>query len=113
MKFNFNWKTIFAVVLMVAGITVGLTSDVGIVTIGAIISITIGAVLGIGEAMKKTTINGWKKYVFLSTIIGSSTLFAIGSYSEQTVLSIASAIVLILSVIFGVAVDKIASDKAE
>ena len=110
MKFNFNWKTILAVVLMVVGIAVGLTSDVGIVTIGAIISITIGAVLGISEAMKKTSITGWKKYVFLFALIGSTTLFALGSYTEQTVLSIASAIVLILSVIFGVAID---SKKAE
>ena len=61
MKFNFNWKTILATVLMVVGVAVALTADVGIVTIGAIVSIV-------------------------------------------------SAIVLLLSVIFGVAVDKIKKD---
>lgn len=106
MKFNFNWKTILATVLMIVGVAVALTAEVGIVTIGAIVSIVIGASIGISEAMKKTSLTGWKKYVFLISIISSSVLFAMSSYTEQTVLSIVSAIVLLLSVIFGVAVDK-------
>lgn len=110
MKFNFNWKTILATVLMVVGVAVAFTADVGIVTIGAIVSIVIGASIGISEAMKKTSLTGWKKYVFLISIIASSVLFAMSSYTEQTVLSIVSAIVLLLSVIFGVAVDKIKKD---
>jgi hypothetical protein len=105
-KFNFNWKTILATVLLAVGIIVGMISDVGIVCIGAIISITVGAVIGINESMKKTTMSGWKKYVFLGCIIASTALFALSSYSEQTILSIASALVLVLSVLFGIAIDK-------
>ena len=54
MKFNFNWKTILATVLMVVGVAVALTTDVGIVTIGSIVTIVIGASIGISEALKKT-----------------------------------------------------------
>lgn len=103
---NFSWKNLVGIILIVVGTVVGLTVKVPIVVIGAIVSVVAGATISIAEQMKKTSLVGWKKYVFLIATIGGTVLLTLGGYSDTVIIQIVGAVVLIASIIFGVVVDK-------
>ena len=102
---KFSWKNLVGILLIVAGTIVGITMDVPVAVIGSIVAIVVGATLAIAEEMKKTTLTGWKKYLFLITIIGGTVLLALGGYSDVVIMEIVGAVILIASIIFGIAVD--------
>ena len=102
---KFSWKNLLGILLIVAGTVVGITVNVPVAVIGSIVAIVVGATLGIAEEMKKTTLTGWKKYLFLITIIGGTVLLALGGYSDAVVMEIVGAVILVASIIFGALVD--------
>ena len=102
---KFSWKNLVGILLIVAGTIVGITMDVPVAVIGSIVAIVVGATLAIAEEMKKTTLTGWKKYLFLIAIIGGTVLLALGGYSDVVIMEIVGAVILIVSIIFGIAVD--------
>lgn len=105
MTFNLSWKGIVGLVLVAVSTVIGVMLNIPIATIGAIVGAIVGCVVTIEDAMSKVSINGWQKWVFLGTLIVGVVIFAIGGYSASTIMEIIGAIVLIASVIFGIALD--------
>ena len=103
---KFSWRNLVGVLLIVLGTVVGLTVKVPLATIGAIISVVFGATLSIAEQVKKTELIGWKRYLFLGTTISGTVLLTLGGYSDVVITEIVGAVILIASIIFGIAVDK-------
>ena len=103
---NFSRKNLVGIILIVVGTVIGLTVKVPIAVIGAIVTVVAGATISIAEQMKKTSLVGWKKYVFLIATIGGTVLLTLGGYSDTVIIQIVGAVVLIASIIFGVVVDK-------
>ena len=103
---KFSWRNLVGVLLIVLGTVVGLTVKVPLATIGAIISVVFGATLSIAEQVKKTELTGWKRYLFLGTTISGTVLLTLGGYSDVVITEIVGAVILIASIIFGIAVDK-------
>ena len=103
---KFSWRNLVGVLFIVLGTVVGLTVKVPLVTIGAIISVVFGATLSIAEQVKKTELTGWKRYLFLGTTISGTVLLTLGGYSDVVITEIVGAVILIASIIFGIAVDK-------
>lgn len=103
---KFSWKNLVGILLIVVGTVIGLTVKVPVAVIGAIISIVAGATISIAEQMKKTSLVGWKKYLFLIATIGGTVLLTLGGYTDVVITEIVGAVILIASIIFGIAVDK-------
>lgn len=106
MKFNFNLKSLIGVLLIVLGTVVGIISNVPMAVTLSIASITVGATLAIAEEVKKTTLAGIKKYIYLIGTIGGTVILALGGYSDAVIGEIVGAVILIASIIFGIAIDK-------
>ena len=103
---KFSWQNLVGILLIVVGTVIGLSVKVPVVVIGAIVSIVAGATLSIAEEMKKTSLVGWRKYLFLVATIGGTVFLTLGGYSDTVIIEIIGAIVLIGSIIFGIAIDK-------
>ena len=103
---KFSWRNLVGVLLTVLGTVVGIISDVPVVVTLSIASVTVGATLAITEEVKKTTLVGIKKYIYLIGTIGGTVLLALGGYSDVVITEIVGAVILIASIIFGIAVDK-------
>ena len=106
MKFNFNLKSLIGVLLIILGTVVGIISNVSVVVTLSIASVTVGATLAIAEEVKKTSLVGFKKYLYLIGTIGGTVILALGGYSDAVIGEIVGAVILIASIIFGIAVDK-------
>lgn len=106
MKFEFNWKNLLGLALLVVAVVVAYTTSTPIGAIVSIISATFGATISISEAVKKTDLVGFKKWIFLGGTIGGTVLFALGGYAEADIVSFLGAIVTIISLIFGAKVSK-------
>ena len=103
---KFSWRNLVGVLLIVLGTVVGIISDVSVVVTLSIASVTVGATLAIAEEVKKTTLVGIKKYIYLIGTIGGTVLLTLGGYSDVVITEIVGAVILIASIIFGIAVDK-------
>ena len=103
---KFSWKTIVGVVLIAGATVLGFLTSTPILVTTSIIGIVAGATLAISEQVKKTTLNGWKLAVYLIGTIGGTVLLSLSGYSDAVIGEIAGAVLLIISVIFGIAVDK-------
>lgn len=110
MKFNFNVKSLIGVLLIVLGTVVGIVSNVPVVVTLSIVSVTVGATLAIAEEVKKTSLVGFKKYLYLIGTISGTVILALGGYSDAVIGEIVGAVILIASIIFGIAVDKTKKD---
>ena len=106
MEFKFSFKSFLGVLLIVVGTVIGLVSNVPVVVTLGIVSVTVGATLAIAEEVKKTSLTGIKKYAYLIGTIGGTVILALGGYSDAVIGEIVGAVILIVSIIFGVAVDK-------
>lgn len=107
---KFSWKSILGLVLIIVSTVIGFITKTPIVVTTAIVGIVAGATLAIAEEVKKTTLTGWQKWVYLFGTIGGTVLLALSGYSDAVIGQIVGAVVLILSVIFGIAVN---AKKAE
>ena len=103
---KFSWRNLVGVLLIVLGTVVGIVSDVPVVVTLSIASVTVGATLSIAEQVKKTELTGWKRYLFLGATISGTVLLTLGGYSDVVITEIVGAVILIASIIFGIAVDK-------
>ena len=107
---KFSWKSLVGLLLIVVSAVVGFITKTSIVVTTSIIGIVAGATLAVAEEVKKTTLVGWQKYLYLIGTIGGTVILALGGYSDAVIGQIVGAVVLILSVIFGIAVN---AKKAE
>lgn len=103
---KFSWKTLVGVILIAVSAVCGFLFKVPVVVTTSIVGIVVGATLAIVDQVKKTNLVGWKLVVYLIGTIGGSVLLALGGYSDVVIAEIIGGIILILSVIFGIAVDK-------
>ena len=103
---KFSWRNLVGVFLIVLGTVVGIVSDVPVVVTLSIASVTVGATLSIAEQVKKTELTGWKRYLFLGATISGTVLLTLGGYGDVVITEIVGAVILIASIIFGIAVDK-------
>lgn len=103
---KFSWRNLVGVLLIVLGTVVGIVSDVPVVVTLSIASVTVGATLSIAEQVKKTELTGWKRYLFLGATISGTVLLTLGGYGDVVITEIVGAVILIASIIFGIAVDK-------
>ena len=108
---KFNWKTIVGLLLIAVGTVIGFITNTPILVTTSIVSIVAGATLAIAEEVKKTSLVGWKKYVYLIGVIAGTVILSLAGYIDAVIGEIVGAIVLILSVIFGIAIDS--KKKAE
>lgn len=108
---NFNWKNIVGLILIVAGTVVGFVFKVPVAVISSIVAVVAGATLAIVSELKKTTLNLWQSIVFVVTIIGGTILLTLGGYADSTIISIVGAVILLASVIAGIAVNAINAKK--
>lgn len=102
---KFNWKTIVGLLLIAVGTVIGFITNTPILVTTSIVSIVAGATLAIAEEVKKTSLVGWKKYVYLIGVIAGTVILSLAGYTDAVIGEIVGAIVLILSVIFGIAID--------
>jgi hypothetical protein len=107
---KFSWKTIVGVLLIAVSTVLGFLTKTPILVTTSIIGIVAGATLAISEQVKKTTLSGWKLVVYLIGTIGGTVLLSLSGYSDVVIGEIAGAVLLIVSVIFGIAVDKAKKD---
>ena len=106
MKFNFGWKSIVGIVLIGASVVLGVFTSTPILVMTSIVGIVAGAVLAITEQIKKTDLKGWHLAVYLIGLIGGTSLLTFSGYTEGVICEVVGAIVLLVSIIFGIAVDK-------
>lgn len=102
---KFSWKTIVSVLLIAVSTVLGFFAKTPILVTISIIGIVAGATLAIVEEVKNTSLVGFKKYLYLIGTIGGTDLFSLSVYSNVVIGEIASAVLLIVFVIFGIAVD--------
>lgn len=107
---KFSLKSLIGLLLIVASTVVGLFTNTPIIVTTALVGIVAGATFAITEQMKKTTLDGWKKDLYLFGVIGGTVILTLGGYSDAVIGELVGAIVLIVSIIFGKAID---SKKAE
>ena len=107
---KFSWKTIVGVLLIAVSTVLGFLTKTPILVTTSIIGIIAGATLAIFEQVKKTTLSGWKLVVYLIGTIGGTVLLSLSGYSDVVIGEIAGSVLLIVSVIFGIAVDKAKKD---
>lgn len=106
MKFNFGWKSIVGIVLIAISTVLGIVTSTPILVTTSIVGIVAGAVLAITEQIKKTDLKGWCLAVYLIGLIGGTSLLTLSGYTEGVICEVVGAIVLLASIIFGIAVDK-------
>ena len=97
---NFSWKTIVAVLLIAISTVLGFLAKTPILVTASIVGIVGGTTLAISEQ----ALSGWKQIVYLIGTIGGTVLFSLSIYSNAVIGEIASAVLLIVFVIFGIAV---------
>lgn len=102
---KFSWKTLVGLLLIIGGTVLGFFTNVPILTTTAIVSIVAGATLAIGNEVKKTSLDGWRKYLYLIGTIGGTVVLTLSGYSDAVIGEIVGAVVLIVSIIFGIAVN--------
>ena len=110
---KFNIKNFIGLILIIAGTVVGILTKTSVSTIGAIVSIAVGATLAIANEMQNTNLKGWKKWLFLVTIVGGSICLSLGGYSDTVIMEVVGAVVLVGSIIFGILVNKKENPKIE
>ena len=106
MKFNFGWKSIIGIVLIAISTVLGIVTSTPIFITTSVVGIVAGAVLAITEQIKKTDLKGYKLAIYLVGLIGGTSLLTLSGYTESVICEVVSAIVLIGSIIFGIAIDK-------
>ena len=110
MKFNFSWKGIVGIVLIAISTVLGIVTSTPILVTTSVVGIVAGAVLAITEQIKKTDLKGYKLGIYLVGLIGGTSLLTLSGYTEGVICEVVGAIVLLASIVFGIAVDKTKKD---
>ena len=102
---KFSWKTLIGILLIAGSTVLGFFTDTPILTTTSIVGIVAGATLAIANEVNKTSLTGWKKYLYLIGTIGGTVILSLCGYTDTVIGEIAGAVLLIVSIIFGIVVN--------